>query len=282
MVIAAVFGASTTISVSYAQIEKNVIFMLFTQSLFSFIASFRPKKIGQSFKNKKALFLMAIRSIGGLLVHFFYFKGLEFKDPVISAVLIAIGPVLVPLLLVYKKSLNLKELIALLGCFIGLVIFKDINISTFKFDALFIYGLLSAFFFGLTIVIVDELKKSYSTTELVGLYALFSLLVTAPLAISYLDELTFNEGLFYLLMAMLFFLRQTSMYQAMKFISPELFGALTYLSIPMIATYDVLIKGKRLSTHQAIGAIVIIISILFLQSKIRLFRKKWPKETSKA
>ncbi|OVE81619.1 hypothetical protein BVY03_03185 [bacterium K02(2017)] len=264
MLLSSLVGACSALLVSYAEITKIVVLLIFFQATLSFLLTFKKSKF-KIHVIKKNYIIAFFRTIFGLGIYYAYYMGLSYKNPATSSLLLNMAPILVPFLLMYKKKLSLIDIIAVCLCFGGLVIFQDFDFNNIMFGPILLWGLLSSFCFALTIVLVDKMKEKMDTSEIINLYSLFSIIIIFPFALPYFEEILELPLWFYIANSVLFYLRQYTINHAAGMLPATYIGPLNYFTILFIWIFDVLIKDIIIQPHQIFGFIIILLSFIILK-----------------
>ena len=243
-------------------------------SLFWITGLFIKEKVAKSDLPKLALCAL----FGIAINQLFFFKGLNYTNPINAAVIMTSTPILVLIMaaVLIKERITSKKalgiVIGLIGTLLILVIGKELSFgsNTFLGD-LMVW--VNASSYGVYLVLVSPFMKKYHPLTVIKWIFLFGLIQVLPFGYSEFTQIEWNTFPPNIIWATVFVVVGLSFFAylfntvALKYVSPSVVSTYIYLQ-PVLASVFAIALGKdHLDAIKVISAVLICTGVYLVSSK---------------
>lgn len=243
-------------------------------TLFWLVGLFVNEKV-----DKKDLPKLALCALFGIAINqLFFFKGLNYTNPINAAVIMTSTPILVLIMaavLIKERITSTKALgigVGLVGTLMILLIGKELSFSsdTFKGD-LMVW--VNASSYGVYLVLVSPFMRKYHPLTVIKWIFLFGLIQVLPFGFTEFTQIEWNTFPPNIIWATVFVVVGLSFFAylfntlALKYVSPSVVSTYIYLQ-PVIASVFAIAFGKdNLDMIKVVSAVLICTGVYLVSKK---------------
>lgn len=232
-------------------------------------------KFKNGFKLSKTMYkkLFIQGAVWNTLMTVCFYSSFKYLDVAVATMLLYTYPAMVAAasFIFFNVKISKIKIAAITGTFIGCLMVLNLFSGKYKIfsPAGIIYGILAAVFYTFMNIYAKNIVDNIHPIIVTFYTTTFSLLVLFIFNFKFIYKLplvTFDAALNAGLLA--FFceiIPLTLLYSAIKYIGPVLSSIISTIELPSSAVMSYIFIGEKLSTLQAAGIIIVIISIILLR-----------------
>lgn len=243
-------------------------------SLFWITGLFIKEKVSKSDLPKLALCAL----FGIAINQLFFFKGLNYTNPINAAVIMTSTPILVLIMaaVLIKERITAKKalgiVIGLIGTLLILVVGKELSFgsNTFLGD-LMVW--VNASSYGVYLVLVSPFMKKYHPLTVIKWIFLFGLIQVLPFGYSEFTQIEWTTFPPNIIWATVFVVVGLSFFAylfntiALKYVSPSVVSTYIYLQPVLASVFAVALSKDHLDAIKVISAVLICFGVYLVSSK---------------
>ncbi|MBI1287669.1 MAG: EamA family transporter [Flavobacteriales bacterium] len=229
--------------------------------------------------DRKDLPKLALAALFGIAINqLFFFKGLNYTNPINAAVIMTSTPILVLIVAAFliKERITLKKasgiVVGLIGTLMILLIGKEITFGSTTFLGDFMVWI-NASSYGVYLVLVSPFMKKYHPLTVIKWIFLFGLIMVLPFGWQEFSQIEWHTFPPKIIWATVFVVVGLSFFAymfntvALRYVSPSVVSTYIYLQ-PVIASAFAIALGKdHLDWIKVVSAVLICIGVYLVSSK---------------